>query len=168
MLDCSLTLQKEQEINKGILIRICFVLQFPLKRSLGTHLLVYALREGEQYVHDERLHSHLLSVQTARRGDGANYHVQRHQHVGHAGVPELEGPAAQQLRQHGAQQPQRADAHTQDHAALRRGAHVSVHAPGLQQHAAHLLQDAHTRVQTLAGKQLDPRQAPLEVSLLTC
>lgn len=94
--------------------------------------------------------------------------MERHQHIGHASVPELESPPTQQLRQHGAKQTQRADAYTENHAALRRGAHVAMHPPWLQQDTAQLLQDTHTRVQTLPGEQLDPCKAPLKVPLLTC
>lgn len=93
--------------------------------------------------------------------------MERHQHIGHASVPELESSPAQQLRQHGAQQTQRADAYAENHAALRRGAHVSVHSPRLQQDTAQLLQDTDTRIQTLAREQLDPREAPLKIPLLT-
>lgn len=142
--------------------------QTRLPSALFTHLFINTLREGEQYINNECLYSGLLAIQASGCGDGAYDHVQRHQHVGHASVPELESSPTQQLRQHGAQQTQRADAYIENHAALRRGAHVSMHPPWLQQDTAQLLQHTHTRIQTLAREQLDPCKAPLKIPLLTC
>lgn len=62
-----------------------------------------------------------------------------YQDAGYASVSELESSAMQQLRQHGTEQTQSADAYAEDHAALRGGAHVSVQPPRLQQNTAKFL-----------------------------